>query len=141
MTTTNIESARKAITPISPIETIREQLLQLKPKAAHGKEQTFAGLYEDIRRMLDEKVTQRDILQLLAEHGLKLSPTRFKELMQKHSGDPASNQPHIEPFSPGNTPAIKAPLKGGRMINNANMVESESNGTENSSADQTEDRA
>jgi|JI8StandDraft_2_1071088.scaffolds.fasta_scaffold64622_1 hypothetical protein len=107
MTTTNIKSARKAITPISPIETIREQLLQLKPKAAHDKERMFAGLYEDIRRMLDEKVTQRDILQLLAEHGLKLSPTRFKELMQKHSGEPASNSPRVK-SSPSNTPAIKS---------------------------------
>jgi len=135
MTTTNIESARKAITPISPIETIREQLLQLKPKAAHGKEQTFAGLYEDIRRMLDEKVTQREILQLLAEHGLKLSPTRFKELMQKHSGESASNSPRFKPSSPSNTPAIKSALKVAQTISS----EDPSSVTDYPSRDQMEE--
>jgi len=141
MTTTTTEKTRKATTPISPIETIREQLLQLKPKAAHDKELTFAGLYKEIRQMLAEKVTQRDILQLLADHGVKLSPTRFKELMQKYSDEPVGDPPRVKPSSPSNTSAIKTAFNGARVINTAGLPDSTSNIAGKRSDDQTEGRA
>ena len=76
---------RKPIVPMSSVETIREQLLQLTPKSAREKEQRFAALYPVIQQLLADQITQRDILTILANNGVTLSPTRFKALLQKCS--------------------------------------------------------
>lgn len=112
MTNITPGNTRKATTPISPIDSIREQLLLLKPTPTHGKEQAFAGLYPDIQRLIAEKVTQRDILAVLANHGVKLSPTRFKELLRKYSGEPPCDTSGT-PLTPRSaTKAAKSPLQG-----------------------------
>ena len=81
---------RKPIVPMSSVETIREQLLQLTPKSAREKEQRFAALYPVIQQLLADQITQRDILTILANNGVTLSPTRFKALLQKYSEMSAS---------------------------------------------------
>lgn len=124
MTTNTPGNARKAITPISPIESIREQLLKLKPKPTHGKEQAFAGLYADIQHLMAEKVTQRDILAVLASHGVKLSPARFKELLRKHSGEPVSNASRTQSAPRNGMTAPKAPSQGARVIQSAYLTAS-----------------
>ena len=60
---------------------IAAALRSLKPNRQHHNSQLFATLYPVIVEMLDQKVTQKAILKTLADHGLKLHPARFKELM------------------------------------------------------------
>ena len=60
---------------------IAAALRSLKPNRQHHNSQLFAILYPVIVEMLDHKVTQKAILKTLDEHGLKLHPARFKELM------------------------------------------------------------
>ena len=60
---------------------IAAALRSLKPTRQHHNSQLFATLYPVIVEMLDQKVTQKAILRTLGEHGLKLHPARFKELM------------------------------------------------------------
>lgn len=69
---------------------IAAALRSLKPNRQHHNAQLFATLHPVIVEMLDQKVTQKAILKTLAEHGLKLHPARFKELMAispKSGGD------------------------------------------------------
>ena len=74
-------------------ETALEKLKALQPNVQHRKNQLFGLLYPTIVEMLDRKVTQKAILEVLASEGLKLHPARFKELMSaeaeklsRHSG-------------------------------------------------------
>ena len=60
---------------------IAAALRSLKPTRQHHNSQLLATLYPVIVEMLDQKVTQKAILKTLADHGLKLHPARFKELM------------------------------------------------------------
>jgi len=60
---------------------IAAALRNLKPNRQHHDSQLFAILYPVIVEMLDQKVTQKAILKTLGEHGLKLHPARFKDLM------------------------------------------------------------
>ena len=60
---------------------IAAALRSLKPNRQHHDSQLFATLYPVIVEMLDKKVTQKAILKTLGEHGLKLHPARFKDLM------------------------------------------------------------
>lgn len=60
---------------------IAAALRSLKPNRQHHNSQLFAILHPVIVEMLDQKVTQKAILKTLEEHGLKLHPARFKELM------------------------------------------------------------
>ena len=60
---------------------IAAALRSLKPNRQHHDSQLFAILYPVIVEMLDKKVTQKAILKTLGEHGLKLHPARFKDLM------------------------------------------------------------
>ena len=60
---------------------IAAALRSLKPNRQHHDSQMFAILYPVIVEMLDQKVTQKAILKTLGEHGLKLHPARFKDLM------------------------------------------------------------
>ena len=57
-------------------------LRTLKPKAQHRKAQLFFLLLPVIVELLQKNVTQKSILELLEAKGLKLHPTRFKELME-----------------------------------------------------------
>lgn len=61
---------------------IAAALRNLKPNRQHRKNQLFALLYPAISEMLNQNVTQKAILEALEEKGLKLHPSRFKELMQ-----------------------------------------------------------
>jgi hypothetical protein len=56
-------------------------LRSLKPNAQRRKNQLFSLLYPVIVEMLVKNVTQKSILEKLDEMGLKLHPSRFKELM------------------------------------------------------------
>ena len=56
-------------------------LRTLKPNAQHRKHLLFSLLYPVIVELLDNKVTQKSILEVLETKGLKLHPARFKELM------------------------------------------------------------
>lgn len=58
-----------------------DALKALQPKQQHRNAQLFAMLYPTILDLLDRQVTQKAILEVLQEQGLKLHPARFKELM------------------------------------------------------------
>lgn len=60
---------------------IAAALRDLKPNDQHRKNQLFTLLYPVIIEMLKQSVTQKAILEKLGEMGLKLHPSRFKELM------------------------------------------------------------
>lgn len=60
---------------------IAAALRGLQPKEQHRKNQLFSLLYPVILEMLGQNVTQKAILEKLEEMGLKLHPSRFKELM------------------------------------------------------------
>lgn len=60
---------------------ITAALRNLKPNELHRKNQLFSLLYPVIVEMLEQSVTQKAILKKLEEMGLKLHPSRFKELM------------------------------------------------------------
>lgn len=60
---------------------IAAALRSLKPNEQHRKNQLFSLLYPVIVEMLEQSVTQKAILKKLEEMGLKLHPSRFKELM------------------------------------------------------------
>lgn len=60
---------------------IAAALRSLKPNEQHRKNQLFSLLYPVIVEMLEQNVTQKSILKKLEEMGLKLHPSRFKELM------------------------------------------------------------
>ena len=62
-------------------ESIASALRNLKPNAQRRKNQLFSLLYPVIVEMLAQNVTQKSILEKLDEMGLKLHPSRFKELM------------------------------------------------------------
>lgn len=62
---------------------IAAALRSLKPNRQHHNSQLFAILYPVIVELLDQKVTRKAILRTLEEHGLKLHPARFKELMSQ----------------------------------------------------------
>ena len=56
-------------------------LRTLKPKVQHRRTQLFSLLYPVIVELLENNITQKSILEMLEEKGLKLHPSRFKELM------------------------------------------------------------
>lgn len=61
---------------------IAAALRNLKPNQQHRKNKLFALLYPTICEMLRQNVTQKALLEALEEKGLKLHPSRFKELMK-----------------------------------------------------------
>lgn len=69
---------------------IAAALRSLKPNAQHRKSQIFSLLYPVIVEMLAKNVTQKSILKKLEEMGLKLHPSRFKELMAVEASASAS---------------------------------------------------
>lgn len=60
---------------------IAAALRSLKPNPQRRKNELFSLLYPVILEMLRQNVTQKAILEKLEEMGLKLHPSRFKELM------------------------------------------------------------
>jgi len=60
---------------------IASALRSLKPNEQRRKNQLFSLLYPVIVEMLAQNITQKSILEKLDEMGLKLHPSRFKELM------------------------------------------------------------
>jgi hypothetical protein len=60
---------------------IAAALRNLKPNQQHRKNKLFALLYPTICEMLEQNVTQKAILEMLEAKGLKLHPSRFKQLM------------------------------------------------------------
>ncbi|RCS28605.1 hypothetical protein DEO45_15470 [Rhodanobacter denitrificans] len=63
------------------VADIAAALRNLQPNEQHRKNQLFSLLYPVIVEMLEQNVTQKAILKKLEEMGLKLHPSRFKELM------------------------------------------------------------
>lgn len=68
-------------------DSIADALRSLKPNEQHRKSELFSRLYPVISALLKQNVTQKSILEKLAEMGLKLHPARFKELMASHEPD------------------------------------------------------
>lgn len=62
-------------------DDIAAALRTLKPNKQQCVIHLFSQLYPVIREMLDQKVTQKAILEVLEAKGLKLHPSRFKALM------------------------------------------------------------
>ena len=78
---------------------IAAALRSLKPNPQRRKNQLFALLYPVILEMLAQNVTQKAILEKLEEMGLKLHPSRFKELMTaaaQTNGDETTTEEHAE---------------------------------------------
>lgn len=73
-------------------------LRTLKPKVQHRRTQLFSLLYPVIVELLENSITQKSILEMLEEKGLKLHPSRFKELMvaEAEKRRPESNAVHKE---------------------------------------------
>lgn len=63
------------------LETITHALRNLKPSSKHQKNILFSKLYPLVVDLIKANVTQRSILEVLEQNGLKLHPSRFKELM------------------------------------------------------------
>lgn len=74
---------------------IAAAIRNLKPNQKHRKNQMFSLLYPAILEMMGKSVTQKSILQLLEAKGLKLHPSRFKELMAAQA-NPNADQAHLE---------------------------------------------
>jgi hypothetical protein len=82
MTTTERDTADTVFMDIhEQAAEMTSALRALKPNEQHRKNQLFSLLYPVIIEMLAKNVTQKSILKKLEEEGLKLHPTRFKELM------------------------------------------------------------
>jgi hypothetical protein len=62
-------------------DDITTALRALQPNGKHRRSQLFSLLYPVIEEMLKKGVTQKSILEMLEMEGLKLHPSRFKELM------------------------------------------------------------
>jgi len=71
-------------------DDIAAALRSLKPNEQHRKNQLFSLLYPVIVEMLEQSVTQKAILEKLNEMGLKLHPSRFKEMMATEANASAS---------------------------------------------------
>lgn len=73
---------------INPPETPNadEKLLglldALQPAKSERKAELFSKAYPGIRRALARKVSTKDILESLAQGGLKLHPQKFREMMK-----------------------------------------------------------
>lgn len=72
------------------VADIAAALRTLKPNPQHRKNQLFSLLYPVILEMLEQNVTQKSILEILETKGLKLHPSRFKELMDAEAKAPNS---------------------------------------------------
>lgn len=70
---------------------IKAAVRNLKPNRQQCVAHLFSELYPVIREMLDQKVTQKSILEVLEAHGLKLHPSRFKALMQAEASANSNN--------------------------------------------------
>lgn len=75
-------------------EVIANALRKLKPTPRQQKEQLIAILYPDIVASIKSGVTQKQIRAQLASFGIKLHPSRFKQLM----GAAAESQPNEAQF-------------------------------------------
>lgn len=73
-------------------------LRTLKPNVQHRRTQLFSLLYPVIVELLENSITQKSILEMLEEKGLKLHPSRFKELMaaEAEKRRPESHAVHKE---------------------------------------------
>jgi hypothetical protein len=92
MTTTERDTADTVFMDIhEQAAEMTSALRALKPNEQHRRNQLFSLLYPIIIEMLAKNVTQKSILKKLEEAGLKLHPTRFKELMaaeaKKNAGE------------------------------------------------------
>lgn len=82
MTTTERDTAGTVCVDIhEQAAEMTSALRSLKPNPQRRKNQLFLLLYPVILEMLGQNVTQKAILKKLEEMGLKLHPSRFKELM------------------------------------------------------------
>lgn len=78
-------------------DDIVKALRELKPNPKQQKHDLFTELYPVIVERLEAKVSQKEILGLLAKHGLKLHPAKFKQLMAIEAKKAiAITQPHHE---------------------------------------------
>lgn len=72
-------------TNIADIATIAAALDVLQPHRNDVKGAKFAELYPNVRDALKRKVAKRALIDKLAEHGLKLSPAKFNQLLKAES--------------------------------------------------------
>lgn len=73
------------VTPMTLDEQLDNALLAkidaLEPNRKQIKASAFTAAYPAIRRAIDRGVTQKAILKLLAEAGIKLHPARYKAML------------------------------------------------------------
>ena len=82
MTTTECDTSNTVCVDIhAQAAEMASALRTLKPNAQHRKNQLFSLVYPVILELIKKNVTQKAILEKLEEMGLKLHPSRFKELM------------------------------------------------------------
>ena len=62
-------------------EIISKALRELQPTLRQQKDQLITILYPDIMASIASGVTQKQIRAQLATYGIKLHPTRFKQIM------------------------------------------------------------
>lgn len=65
-------------------DALTKELRETIPRRASQTEDAFIRLLPAIRDALDRKVTRKALLCVLAKNGLKISPAKFKGLMEKH---------------------------------------------------------
>ncbi|WP_127803894.1 hypothetical protein [Hydrogenophaga sp. NH-16] len=70
-------------------DALTAELRETKPGRASQTEGAFVRMLPEIRSALERNVTRKVLLAVLAKHGLKLSPVKFKALMEKH-GQPST---------------------------------------------------
>lgn len=63
-------------------EAVLAELGALEPKSQHQASTKFAELYDMVEAKLSSNVSKKAVMQTLAKHGLKLHPSRFKELLE-----------------------------------------------------------
>lgn len=64
-------------------DELERALLEAKPKRPKFQKKRFLELLPTIKQAMGRGVSQKQILEILAQHGLKLSPAKFKRMMEE----------------------------------------------------------
>lgn len=64
-------------------DELERALLEARPKRPKFLEKRFLDLLPMIKQAMGRGVSQKQILEILAQHDLKLNPAKFKRLMEE----------------------------------------------------------
>lgn len=78
---TNVISNENKVGPTALDLDLAARIDALEPNKQQLKASAFSSAYPAIRRAIDRGVTQRAVLKLLADAGIKLHPARYKTMM------------------------------------------------------------